>query len=93
MGLNKTRLYILSFMIIAVYSAINAQEAVTIDYSPFERPKELAIIKVDSTRNLVQVIADTVIQYGFQITRKDSRDGIIEAQRIDSSLTDCRREF
>jgi hypothetical protein len=55
-----------------------------VDPTPLERPFPLYIMKIDTNFILLDLIADTLESYKFNIVRRDDREQLIEAQRLDA---------
>ena len=74
---------LLCFMMLFAANCWTQEPAPPIDPTPFERPIPLSIVKVDTHFILLDVIADTLESYKFDIVRKDEREQLIEAKRLD----------
>lgn len=73
------------FVLIFSFKISWSQEpAPPVDPTPLERPLPLHIMKIDTNFILLDLIADTLENYKFNIVRRDDREQLIEAQRLDA---------
>lgn len=80
---NQT-VFILLLMIL-IPAITDAQDAAPpLDPTPFERPIPLSIIKADTNLVLLNIIADTLARYRFELVRRDDREQVVEAKRMDA---------
>jgi hypothetical protein len=77
-------LSLLCFMMLFAANCWTQEPAPPLDPTPLERPIPLSIVKIDIHFILLDVIADTLESYKFDIVRKDEREQLIEAKRLDS---------
>jgi len=55
-----------------------------LDPNPLERPLPLSIMKIDTNFILLDLIADTLESYKFNIVRRDDKEEVLEAKRVDT---------
>ena len=75
---------LLCLMMLFAANCWTQEPAPPLDPTPLERPIPLSIVKIDIHFILLDVIADTLESYKFDIVRKDEREQLIEAKRLDS---------
>lgn len=77
--------FILFLMLLITANSWAQEAAPPLDPTPLERPIPLSIIKVDSNLALLDIIADTLAIYKFDLVRRDDREQVIEAKRMDAA--------
>ncbi len=82
---SKRAMFILMLMILIPAATWCQEAAPPLDPTPFEKPMPLSIIRVDTNLVLLNIIADTLARYKFDLVRRDDREQVIEAKRMDAS--------
>lgn len=75
---------VLFFMMLFATNCWTQEPAPPLDPTPFERPVPLSIMKIDTNFILLDLIADTLESYKFSIVRRDDREPLIEAKRLNA---------
>jgi hypothetical protein len=81
---SKKGVFILFIMILITTNSWAQEPAPPLDPTPLARPVPLSIIKVDTNLALLDIIADTLARYKFDLVRRDDREQLIEAKRMDA---------
>ena len=81
---SKKSVFILFIMILITTNSWTQEPAPPLDPAPLERPLPLSIMEIDTNFILLDLIADTLESYKFNIIRRDDREQLIEAQRLDT---------
>ena len=79
----RTAISLLCFMMLVAANSWAQEPAPPLDPTPLERPIPLCIVKIDTHFILLDLIADTLESYKFDVVRKDEREQLIEAKRLD----------